>query len=385
MARDDDDGGGDRDDARPEDHDDDDAQQETRAARWPWVVGSGVLLGFMAVVLYIIFAPTPNVWTNDAYVAVHYSSIAPRVSGEVRTVDVGDNQVVRRGQVLATLDPRTFQAAVDQASAALAAERAQVGYADANVTRQPSLIEEQQAQVEEAKARLALAQSNLQRYSSLSPTGAVSAQQRQDASTNVRLAQATLLRADANLEAARRQLAALKARTLAAEADLRADEARLAEAKLNLSYTRILAPFHGTVGERSVDPGNYVSPGDTLMTVVPLNRVYITANYLETALHHVLPGQHVRIHVDAYNIDLDGIVGSLPPASGAVFSPIPPNNATGNFTKIVQRLPVKILVTPHQKLASLLRPGFSVETTIYTGLAHVVGEQRDSDARITAR
>ncbi len=119
------------------------------------------------------------------------------------------------------------------------------------------------------------------------------------------------------------------------------------------------------------------------MVVVPLDQVYIEANYREVALRHVLPGQHVRIHVDAYDIDLDGVVDSVPPASGAAFAAIQPNNATGNFTKIVQRLPVKIVVSPGQTLARLLRLGFSVETTIHTGLADVADEQRDP-ARVTA-
>ncbi|NVN32498.1 HlyD family secretion protein, partial [Endobacter medicaginis] len=184
-------------------------------------------------------------------------------------------------------------------------------------------------------------------------------------------------------QAARHQLDVLKAQSEAARATLRADHAQLDQAQLNLSYTRIPAPVDGTIAQRSVQVGDYVGPGTTLMTVVPLDRIYIIANYREVALRHVLPGQHVRIHVDAYDIDLDGIVQGIPPSSGAVYSPIPPNNATGNFTKIVQRLPVKIEVSPGQPLARLLRAGFSVETTIETGLADVVGRQRGSDRDVT--
>lgn len=140
----------------------------------------------------------------------------------------------------------------------------------------------------------------------------------------------------------------------------------------------------GMIGQRSVQIGNYVGPDNTLMILVPLDQVYIEANYREVDLRHVRPGQHVRIHLDAYNIDLDGVVDSVPPASGAAFAPIAPNNATGNFTKIVQRLPVKIVVTAGQPLAKLLRVGFSVETTIHTGLENVTGEQSDSAGRVTA-
>ena len=138
------------------------------------------------------------------------------------------------------------------------------------------------------------------------------------------------------------------------------------------------------VGQKTVQVGDNVSPGATLMTVVPLDAVYIAANYREEDLRHVRSGQRVTIHVDAYDIDLDGVVDSVPPASGATFASIPPNNATGNFTKIVQRLPVKIAVTPGQNLAKLLRVGFSVETTIHTGFENVVDEQSQQSARVTA-
>ena len=136
------------------------------------------------------------------------------------------------------------------------------------------------------------------------------------------------------------------------------------------------------VGNRSVQVGDYVAPGTALLTVVPLDSAYIESNYREEALRHMRPGQHVRIHVDAYAIDLDGIVQSVPPASGAEFAPIAPSNATGNFTKIVQRLPVKIVVAPGQPLARLLRVGFSVETTVHTGLADVVGAQQASSVPV---
>jgi membrane fusion protein (multidrug efflux system) len=175
----------------------------------------------------------------------------------------------------------------------------------------------------------------------------------------------------------------LKAQRSASEAAVKADEAQLEQARLNLSYTQIRAPIDGMVGERSVQAGNYVAPGTTLMTVVPLDQVYIEANYLEVDLLHVRSGQPVTIHLDAYDIDLKGTVDSVPPASGAAFAPIAPNNVTGNFTKIVQRLPVKIVVTPGQPLAKLLRVGLSVETTIHTGLDDVVDEQRRSSDRLT--
>ena len=207
-------------------------------------------------------------------------------------------------------------------------------------------------------------------------------QEHQQADSTLQQGQASLDSAEASLAAARRQLDVLNAQRSASEAAVRADEAQLEQAKLNLSYTQVRAPIDGMVGERSVQVGNYVSTGTTLMTVVPLDQVYIEANYREVALLHVHSGQPVTIHLDAYNIDLKGTVDSVPPASGATFAPIAPNNATGNFTKIVQRLPVKIVVTPGQPLVKLLRVGLSVETTIHTGLENVVDEQRRSSERL---
>ena len=197
-------------------------------------------------------------------------------------------------------------------------------------------------------------------------------------------AQSAVDQARASTESAKRQVPILEAQRAAAEALVKANKARVEQARLNLSYMRIAAPIDGVVGQRTVQVGNYVGPGAPLMSVVPLDQVYIEANYREVALRHVPPGQHVAIHVDAYDMDLDGVVDSVPPASGAASGAIQPNNATGNFTKIVQRLPVKILVSLGQEEAKLLRLGFSVETTIHTGLADVKGRQRDTAVRATA-
>jgi membrane fusion protein (multidrug efflux system) len=350
--------------------------------RWPLVLVGLVVAIFAASVLYIIFRPRPDVWTDDAYVMVHYATIAPRISGQVAMVPVDDNEVVRIGQVLATLDPRDNETALASAKAAVARDGSLLDEISANVSRQPSIIEEQRAAVAAARARLDFAQDNARRYGNLAATGAGTMQEHQQADSTLQQGQASLDSAEASLAAARRQLDVLNAQRSASEAAVRADEAQLEQAKLNLSYTQVRAPIDGMVGERSVQVGNYVSPGTTLMTVVPLDQVYIEANYREVALLHVHSGQPVTIHLDAYNIDLKGTVDSVPPASGATFAPIAPNNATGNFTKIGQRLPVKIVVTPGQPLVKLLRVGLSVETTIHTGLENVVDEQRRSSERL---
>ena len=349
---------------------------------WPWVVAGVVVVAFVAVVLWIIYAPDPDVWSDDAYVTAHYATIAPQVSGQISTVDVEDNQPVRAGQLLATIDDRNFLTALANAEAMLERDRAQLSDASASIQRQPSVINQSQSQVPSSTAQLALAQANQRRYRNLASTGAGTVQERQQADEQVQQAQASVDQAKASTEAGKRQLPILEAQRAAAAATVKSDEAQVAQARLNLSYTRILAPLDGMVGQRTLQVGNYVGPGVSLMVVVPLDRLYIEANYREEALRHVLPGQHVRIHVDAYNIDLDGVVNSVPPASGAAFGAIQPNNATGNFTKIVQRLPLKILVSPGQDDARLLRLGFSVETTIHTGLANVRGEQANDPARV---
>jgi membrane fusion protein (multidrug efflux system) len=353
--------------------------------RGPLVLVGLVVAIFAAVVLYIIFRPRPDVWTDDAYVMVHYATIAPRISGQLTTVPVDDNEFVKAGQVLATLDPRDKETALASADAAVARDKSQLQEISAAVERQPSIIEEQRAAVASARARLAFAQDNARRYGNLAVTGAGTMQEHEQADSTLQQDQASLDGAEASLEAARRQLDVLKAQRSAAEATVKADKAQLEQTRLNLSYTEIRAPIDGMVGERSVQAGNYVGPGTTLMTVVPLDQVYIEANYREVDLLHIRSGQPVTIHVDAYHIDLQGRVEGVPPASGAAFAPIAPNNATGNFTKIVQRLPVKIVVTPDQPLAKLLRVGLSVETTIHTGLEDVVDEQRRSSDRVTGR
>ena len=365
-------------------HDDKKDAKQKPMPWWPFVAAGLVLVVFVGTVLWIIFRPRPDVWTDDAYVSVHYSTIAPRVSGQVVRVPVEENQLVKAGDLLAELDPSDYRTAVASAEAAVERDRAQVGDVSANVSRQPAIIDEQQASVDAARARLGFAEADARRFTNLATTGAGTNQQHQQADATLQQDQAQLKSALASLDAAKKQLDVLKAQQKASEAGVAADRARLEQANLDLGYTRIPAPLDGMVGERSVQVGNYVGPGATIMTVVPLDRVYIDANYRETDLLHVRSGQPVTIHVDAYDIDLDGTVDSVPPASGASFAPIAPNNATGNYTKIVQRLAVKIDVVPGQPLAKLLRVGFSVETTIHTGLENVVGEQRDTSHRVTA-
>ena len=353
-------------------------------AKWPWIVAGLVAIVFVATILILVLAPHADVRTEDAYVTAHYANVAPRVAGQIASVSVDDNQPVRAGQLLATIDPRDYQTALAQAEATRASDLARVHQADAQIQRQPSLIRQADAQVLSARAKLTLARADQDHFANLAETGAGTVQQHQQADAALRETLAALAQAEAERSSQGHQMDALIADREAAVAQVARDDAVGAQAKLNLGYTRLVAPIDGTIAQKTVQVGNQVASGVPLMIVVPLNAVYIMADYRELDLRHMRPGQAARIHVDAYNIDLRGHIDSLPAASGATFSPIPPNNATGNFTKIVQRLPVKVVVDPDQPLARLLRAGMSVEVVVDTGLDNVVEQQANSSARVTA-
>jgi len=362
----------------------DDKKKDKPRSKWPLIIGGIIILVFIVVVVVLIYRPKSAVKTDDAYVRVHFATIAPRVSGQVASVAVTDNQIVHKGQLLVALDDRDYQTAVARAEAALERDEASEQNAGASVARQPAEIAQARANVQSAQARLTFAKQDAERYTNLAQTGAGTSQQRLASQTTLLQDEAALRSAEAAQQASQRQLDGLKSQRAAISGTVKFDQAQLRQAQLDLSYTQVRAPVDGMVGQQSTQAGNYVSPGAALMTVVPLNDVYIEADYREVDLRHVESGQHVRIHVDAYDIDLDGTVDSVPPATGAAFSPIQPEDATGNFTKIVQRLPVKIVVSPGQPLAKLLRVGLSVETTIDTGLADVANAQRSSDTPVTA-
>lgn len=351
--------------------------------RWPFYVASGVIVLFIGIILAILFVPAERVWTNDAYVTAHYAVIAPRVPGQVISVEVDDNQSVRAGDVLVKLDPRDYQTALDQDRATEAHDRALVLDAAASVARQPAIIAEAEARVAQFEAQLLFARQNAARYEHLARTGAGSREEGQKTHAVLDELSASLHAAQAQREAAKAQLRVLQAMQDSAMRQVEVDRARVHQAELNLSYTQIRAPFDGMVGERTVQAGNYVPNGAALMALVPMGELWIEANYRELALQHMRPGQRADIHIDAYNIDLKGQVDSVPPASGAAFAPLAPENSTGNFTKIVQRLPVKITLTPGQPWARLLRLGLSVETTVHTGLSDVVGAQVRTDRAVT--
>jgi membrane fusion protein (multidrug efflux system) len=308
-----------------------------------------------------------EVSTDDAYVHADATIIAPKVGGYLSEVLVADNQPVKAGQLLAKIDDRDFVTALDQARANVSAAQADIDDLNATLKEQQAVISQARASVDVDKANLTFLQEDNSRYAMLADRGSAPVQTAQLALSKRDIAVATLARDSAALDGAERQNDVLEAQIGKANAVLAQNRALQEQAELNLSYTNIIAPIDGVVGDRTLRVGQLVQAGTQLMAVVPLRDVYIVANYEETQLTDVRSGQPVKIEVDTFpGKVITGHVDSLAPASGQEFALLPPDNATGNFTKIVQRVPVKIVLEPNDPLIGQLRPGLSVEPTIDT-------------------
>jgi membrane fusion protein (multidrug efflux system) len=371
--------------------------------------------------------------TDDAQIDGHIDPISARVGGTVIAVEVNDNEHVNVGQVLVRIDPSDYQVAVDKAKANLAAAEAaahaaqttvpitstttqsNIGTAEANVATARAGVNAAENEVAAAKAALnsaeaklgeyqarnTLAQQNLKRMELLvskdeisrqqydaavaesrSAAAAVAAQEAAVAQakqavavaqSHVAQAQGTLGQAMANLRAAQtapQQVAVSEARARTAQAEIQQAQAALAQAELNLSYTTIKAPVHGVVSKKTVEVGQVIQPGQPLMALIPLDDIWVTANFKETQLDNMRPGEKAEFSVDALGgRKYRGYVQSIAAATGARFSLLPPENATGNYVKVVQRVPVKIVLNPGENKDELLRPGMSVEATVFTKTA----------------
>jgi membrane fusion protein, multidrug efflux system len=306
-----------------------------------------------------------EVSTDDAYVKADSTTIAPKVSGYIAAVAVGDNEQVKVGQILARIDDRDFKVAFEQAKADVTAAKASIANKQAALAAQQSQIEAAKAAIEVDKANETFAAQEDKRYAQLATTGYGSVQNAQQAASRVAAARATVARDIAALTNATRQLDVLRAELAQAQAALARAEAAQHQAELNLSYTTIVSPIDGVIGNRTLRIGQYVQAGTQLMAVVPTQAAYVIANYKETQLTNVRAGQPVQIQVDTFPGQLfRGHVDSLSPASGQEFALLPPDNATGNFTKVVQRIPVKIVLDADSPLTVVLRPGMSVYPTI---------------------
>jgi membrane fusion protein (multidrug efflux system) len=339
---------------------------KTSSFRPIWLAVAVIIL-LLFIVGWHLLAGETSPTTDDAVISADSTLVAPRISGTIQDVLVEDNQQVKAGQLLAKIDDRDYVNAVQTAQASLETAQAQMQSLVAQTAKQRPTIDQARAVVAADAAGLVYARQSAERYKRLSLNGSTSLDQRDDSDANYRQKLASQQSDVAAVQAAEKQLEVLKAEQAEASAAIDSATTALQQAKLNLSYTEIKAPIDGQVGVRSLRVGAYVSAGTRVLALVPVDKAYVVANYLETQLAHVQPHQAVSIKVDALpGVTLRGRVDSIAPATGVTFSPITPDNATGNYTKVTQRLAVKILLEKNQKDLSRLRVGMSVVPTIDT-------------------
>ncbi|GBQ51516.1 major facilitator superfamily multidrug resistance transporter HlyD/EmrA/FusE [Acetobacter ghanensis DSM 18895] len=306
-------------------------------------------------------------YTNDAYVTADFPTVAPKVSGRIDRVIAQDNEQVHAGEELAHIEDDDYRAALAVANGNVLAAQGDVANLEAEIARQDAVIAGARAAVQSDEADLVFARQNAARYRNLSSGGAGTIEQKQHSEAQEKEALASIARDQAGVDAAIRQVAVLKAQLERAQGVLLRAQGDAKQAELNLSYCTIPAPMDGVVGERGVRVGNYVHPGTGILAVVPTHEAYVLANFQETQLTKVQTGQSATIWVDTFpGHPLKAHVDSLAPATGVAFAPIQPDNATGNFTKVVQRIPVKLTFDPGQPLADKVRVGMSVEVNINT-------------------
>ncbi|MDI6835418.1 MAG: HlyD family secretion protein [Rhizobiaceae bacterium] len=308
--------------------------------------------------------------TDDAYIGGDIAIISPKVGGYVEKVNVTNNQIVKAGDPLVTLDNGDYRIATEQAEAQVKTQHLTLDRVDAQIKGAEASLLQAKAQKQAAVASLDLAQLSFKRASGLQAQKVVSTADLDNAKTQLEQAQANVSAADANIAAAEAQIAVLRAQRAEAEAGIRSAELALEKAKRDLGFTVLKAPYDGVVGNLAVQTGDLVSAGKRLAALVPVSDLYIDANFKETQIAHLAPGSKVNIHVDAFDEEpLVGTVTSIAPASGSVFSMLPAENATGNFTKVVQRVPVRISLPKEALDTGKLRAGLSVVVDVDTRTA----------------
>jgi membrane fusion protein (multidrug efflux system) len=334
-----------------------------------------VLFGIGGVLLIVAIIYGIHWWvsgrfvesTDDAYLKADSTVVAPKVAGYVTEVYVKSNQMVKMGDPLVRLDNRQYQAQLDQAQATIDAREADVAKANADLQQEQAEIEQAQAQVQIARVNLRHAKEEYQRYVPLDETGAATSEKLAELRNNKDQAEANLTSALAAVKSAQSHLAANSAQLLQAKAQIKGGEASLRQNNLDLSDTIVRAAIDGRVGDDSVRVGQYAQPGTRMMSIVPTQQIYLIANYKETQIGRMRIGQPVTVHVDALpDVDVHGVVDSFSPGTGSQFALLPPENATGNFTKIVQRVPVRIRLNVGVETQKVLMPGLSVTAEIDT-------------------
>jgi membrane fusion protein (multidrug efflux system) len=331
----------------------------SKRSRLKLFAGVAVLIVVVAVIFYYLRCIAPYESTDDAFIDGYVTMISSRVPGQVARLMVMDNQEVKEGDVLVEIDPRDYEASLSHARADLAAASSQANQSRAQVKVSEAKVAQAQAAVTSAEAEAQRANDDLKRYQSV--------ESRAVSKSAFDLAQAQARSANANLEAAYSQTNAAEAEVVLSEAGVETAtaavqqaEAKLQQAELNLSYTKIIAPLDGRVTARTVQLGQYILPGQALLALVPKD-VWVTANFKETQLTYMKPGQPVELGVDAYpNRKFKGRVDSLQAGTGARFSLLPPENAVGNYIKVVQRVPVKIVFDEPLPTNLDIAPGMSV-------------------------
>jgi membrane fusion protein (multidrug efflux system) len=328
-----------------------------------------------AAVIVALFATRWDAWvgnasrqvTDDAYIRGDITPLSAKVEGYVRSMTVDDFQRVKKGDLLVAIEDDDYKARVAQAEAAVAGAEAAVENIKARKAAQHAQVAEAESAVVGTQADVERTRLEAARQQALLATSYGTAQKVEQAVAEQRRLAATLTHNQAAVDAQHREMAVLDTQELQLRADIKAKQAALDLAKIDLGYTRITAPVAGEVSERAVRVGQYVHAGSQVIAVVPLDNVWVTANYKETQLTHVAIGQKAQISVDTFpGAVIDATVASVAPASGAQFSLLPPDNATGNFTKVVQRIPVDLRLDPDNPLKGKLRPGMSVVATILT-------------------
>jgi len=310
------------------------------------------------------YAHSGETSTDNAYVRGDVTSLAPKVLGYVTAAEVRDNQPVRAGDVLFRIDDRDYRARLAQAVANVEAAQARLTNVDAEVQLQHALIRQAEAQRLASVAEMDLARKASDRRRELIRTSAVSQAQVDESDAALSKAEAAVAAAAATIEAQKQRIAVLASQRGAAVAAVAQAEAARDLAQIDVDNTVVRAPVDGVIGNRQVRIGRLVAPGTALLDIVPVRDVWVVANFKETQVEHIRPGQHVRIIVDGYrHTTLDGVVDSFAPGSGSAFSMLPTDNATGNFVRVVQRVPVKIRFT-NNPLPGRLVPGLSARVDI---------------------
>ncbi|MFJ1521848.1 HlyD family secretion protein [Acinetobacter sp. ABJ_C1_1] len=329
-----------------------------------WGVFSVLLLFLVAGILYYFFVYRFYQSTDNAYVQADVTWVMPKISGEVMELLINDNQVVKKGETLAVLDHRDYQARYDQARSVVSLKEAALGVQQQNEKSAKSSITEANSGVVAAQADLARLKKEFERYQDLLKDGVITRQNFEGIQSQYLTAQAQLSKAQAAVNAAEAQLGSLQASRAQLLADIQSANANLNLYQVDLASSKVVSPVSGKIGSLAIQQGSRVSPQTRLMAIIPENSLYVQANFKETQIEKMHIGQKVKLKLDAYpSLNFTGKIESFSPASGATFSLMPSDNATGNFNKVVQRIPVRIAIdsSPH---IDLIKPGMSVSATV---------------------